>query len=424
MNKWINEEIEIVKNNYITMTDEELHALIPNHSVSGIATKRKQIGCVRSRYRKYTFSDVISEFSKREDYVLLSSENEFRNCNSKIRYICKNHIDKGVQQITLNHLQNGEGCYYCGVKNTASKRMIVLDKTADEELCKSKNFEYIDTIRKNGKIVILFICNNHRELGKQEMPKTNMERQIKGCKYCSGKSLPEWYVLQKAKEINPHIQLLEPYINLTSKIKCFCTKHNCLTNKTMQQILKGQGCYYCGLEKLAIKKFLTINEYQEKVSLKHKNIAVLEYHGINAYAKFQCTLCGHIWLSYAGSMKQCPKCSKYYNGEKQISDIMDEWKIKYIQQFRFSDCKDKRTLPFDFFLPDNDICIEFDGIQHFQQVDGWTDLKIIQKHDAIKNKFCKENNLILIRIPYWECCNIRECLSKKFASLNILKVGT
>ena len=129
--------------------------------------------------------------------------------------------------------------------------MIDFDKEYDKQLCESNNFEYIDTIREKGKVTIAFLCNNHRELGEQHMPKTNMERDIKGCKYCAGKELPEWYVLKKAKEVNPYIDLLEPYKNLTTRMNCFCTKHNCNTRKTMQEILKGQGCYHCGIEKLS-----------------------------------------------------------------------------------------------------------------------------------------------------------------------------
>ena len=62
-------------------------------------------------------------------------------------------------------------------------------------------------------------------------------------------------------------------------------------------------------------------------------------------------------------------------------------------------------MPFDFYLPELNICVEFDGIQHFKPIKyfgGEKTLKITQKHDKMKNEYCKENNIHLIRIKYNE----------------------
>jgi len=74
-------------------------------------------------------------------------------------------------------------------------------------------------------------------------------------------------------------------------------------------------------------------------------------------------------------------------------------------------------LPFDFYLSDLNICIEYDGIQHFKPIDyfgGDTAFILLQTNDQIKNEYCIENNIKLIRIRYDE--NIEEKLS------NILKL--
>lgn len=231
--KWTAEEENIIIENYKNMSDYELMKLLPNRTKTSIEAKRRDMHLVRPNNKKYSFDDVLIEFSKREEYILLSTVDEFKDCNSKMRYICNKHRNKGEQSINLNHIRSGRGCFYCGRERTALKKTVELDKEYDKQLCDSKNFEYIDTIRNNGIITIIFICNKHRELGKQHMPKYNMERAIKGCKYCSGKQLPEWYVLNKMHEINPYINLLEPYKNLTTRMKCFCTKHNTETFKTI-----------------------------------------------------------------------------------------------------------------------------------------------------------------------------------------------
>lgn len=365
---------------------------------------------------KYSYEEIKKEFEEK-GYILLSKE--FKGVLEKLEYICPKHKDKGSQFITFSKLHScNRGCKYCGHERTAKKRRIDFDKKYDKNLCIKHGFEYIDTIRKDGKIMIMFICNKHRELGIQYMVKPNMQRDIKGCKYCSGKQLPEWYVLDKLKKVSPHIELLEPYVNLTTSIKYYCKKHNQYSKNTLQNLLKGEGCCYCGREKLSVLNMLSKEEYQQRVSLKNPNVTVLEYNGSHSsVAKFKCNLCSHIWESSASYMssdgKLCPNCQKmHYKGEKRVSDVLNVYNIEYIEQYRFEDCKDKRPLPFDFFLPKYNICIEYDGKQHFEQREGWTDLKHIQYHDNIKTRYCEENNIKLIRIPYWDFNNIESIIKE------------
>ena len=96
-------------------------------------------------------------------------------------------------------------------------------------------------------------------------------------------------------------------------------------------------------------------------------------------------------------------------GEKRIFKVLSEFGVNFKTQFRRSGCKNKRGLPFDFAVCDFDgelsFLIEFDGMQHFNKVGYWggdTKLKLTQKHDEIKNEYCSENGLNLIRIPYWD----------------------
>lgn len=78
-------------------------------------------------------------------------------------------------------------------------------------------------------------------------------------------------------------------------------------------------------------------------------------------------------------------------------------------------------MPFYFYLTDFGVCIEFDGIHHFEQRDGWTDLEEVQHHDNIKNKFCKTNKIPLIRIPYWKSIELEYFLFDEFVRLGVLE---
>lgn len=98
----------------------------------------------------------------------------------------------------------------------------------------------------------------------------------------------------------------------------------------------------------------------------------------------------------------CPVC-KESKGEKEISKILEEKSINYIAQYKFIDCVNKISLPFDFYLPDYNTCIEFDGIQHFKSIEYWggsDGLKKRQNNDKIKNDYCLKNNIRLIRVKY------------------------
>ena len=66
---------------------------------------------------------------------------------------------------------------------------------------------------------------------------------------------------------------------------------------------------------------------------------------------------------------------------------------------------DKESIVFDFYLPEMNICIEYDGIQHFKSVDYWCGdegLLERQNRDLYKTDYCIKNSIKLIRIKYDE----------------------
>ena len=89
------------------------------------------------------------------------------------------------------------------------------------------------------------------------------------------------------------------------------------------------------------------------------------------------------------------------HGEIRIKTYLIRKNINYIWQKKFDDCKNINKLPFDFFLPDYNTIVEFDGVQHYKAVKkfgGEEGLIKRKKHDEIKNNYCKDNNINIIRI--------------------------
>jgi very-short-patch-repair endonuclease len=116
----------------------------------------------------------------------------------------------------------------------------------------------------------------------------------------------------------------------------------------------------------------------------------------------------------------CRKCNKNI-GENAIRNFLTKNNIEFEEQKRFKDCKNIKPLPFDFYLPQYNLCIEFDGKQHFIPTDFKSNLteeeklksfELLQIRDNIKTDYCKNNNINLLRIKYTE--NIEEKLIKYF----------
>ena len=114
-----------------------------------------------------------------------------------------------------------------------------------------------------------------------------------------------------------------------------------------------------------------------------------------------------------GSTQSCG-CIKS-RGEAKIQEILLENNINFIKQKTFPTCYNPETnnpFFFDFYLPDYNLLIEYDGEQHFsfkKDTYSWNNEENFQKtkkHDELKNNWCKENNIKLIRIPYTEYNNL------------------
>lgn len=223
--------------------------------------------------------------------------------------------------------------------------------------------------------------------------------------------------------IRDDLEVLGVYIDSKTPILHKCKIHNLDWLISPGNALYGKGCPKCRGDKIseALKKDHLW--YVEKLKIEKPHIVVLdEYIDYDTPIKHYCTLHQYEWIDSPRCIFRdlgCPKCTGYKH-ETIISDWLDDFNISYIPQYRFDDCKDVRALPFDFYLPYYNVCIEYDGRQHFIPIDfagkgdDWAkeQLAITQYHDEIKNEYCKVNNISLLRISYLQ--NIEEELEKFF----------
>ena len=145
------------------------------------------------------------------------------------------------------------------------------------------------------------------------------------------------------------------------------------------------------------------------------NCKILDvYNGNCSSVRMKCVCqCGNEFETSFEEFKthnlgRCNLCTKSEsNYEYKVELLLKDLGIDYEKQKRFSSCKNKNPLPFDFYLPKENILIEVDGEQHYKDYYNKKTLrkgetfKERQKLDNIKNNFCRKENIKLIRIPYY-----------------------
>jgi len=187
-------------------------------------------------------------------------------------------------------------------------------------------------------------------------------------------------------------------------------------------LLQGYKCPICSIKNRVHEPYKSNEEFIREIEKKHGNkIKILsEYNGALKPIKVECSICKYQWKPMPNNLIRalgCPKCNTS-KGNKKISDWLDKNDINYEIEQKFKDCRNKLPLRFDFKIYIDEglffMLIEYDGEQHFNESKGsWPALEKIQKRDKIKDRWCKENNIELLRIPYWEYNNIEKILEKK-----------
>jgi len=287
----------------------------------------------------------------------------------------------------------------------------------------------------NPKIIILDkYINAHTKMececvdcGNHWFAKPNMLLSQKtGCPICRQKQVHDKKLFTQeefelgVKKLNPHIKVLNKYIQMKENIEWQCLICNNIHITKASNIFykKRVGCENCGFIKMALLKRKSHNKFVEEMNKINSNIIILdEYQGLKNKIKITCKTCSYTWESYPGDLlggSLCPSCNES-KGETKIKNYLINNKILFIKNMRFEDCKNKKKLPFDFYLLNKNILIEYDGIQHYQPIDkfgGKKEFENRQRNDSIKNKYCINNNIILIRIPYWEFNNVTKILNE------------
>lgn len=324
---------------------------------------------IENNPRKITYEKVKQIFEDK-GYVLL--ETEYINAFSPLKFICKKHPEH-IQTTTWNKIQQGRGCRKCGYE-TVSKKLRLFKKTSYNKVVekfKEANLELLTTkesYMSESNPVMSFICPCSPNLIQEKL--WSAFQQAPHCSLCATKE-------KDAERREKHFQ---------------------------EFVLRCEEKGYIPLS--------TLEEYKNVVSS----------------MRYVCPLHGEqsTNLSHLREGKGCPKCNES-KGESKIRLWLEDNRISYIAQKKFQDLYNKSyksKLSYDFYLPDYNVLIEYQGAYHDGLVHKSNplrqtkeELESQQYRDELKRKYAKEHNYQLLEIWYWDYDNIESILKKEMKEL-------
>lgn len=371
--------------------------------------------------RKKTNEEFIKEV-----YDLVGDEyaflDEYNGNKTKIK--CR-HNKCGYEWVVIpaNFLNRGSRCPKCfgNIKKS--------NKEFKREIYDLVGYEYqfLDNYINNS---TKLPCK-HNKCGHEWMITPLKFLQGRRCPQCAGnkQKTNEEFVEEAYSLVGDEYEFLEEYTNALAKIKCKHNKCNYEWSVTPSAFLNNRTrCPKCFGTRLK-----TQEQFEEDVyALVSNEYKVLgEYNGTTEYIEIKHSKCGYTYSVRAShflySASRCPLCSKS-KGEEKVRLYLKKQNIKLIPQHSFDDCRNKNPLPFDFYLPDHSVIIEYDGIQHYKPVDfagkgdEWAieNFNYQQQNNNIKNQYCLNNNITLMRIPYWDFDNIDQILEEWLHNYDLL----
>ena len=312
-----------------------------------------------------------------------------------------------------NALINKSACKYCAAENRK--------RTNHLRFLNSERNTYLERLKNvNPKLFDKIIIKNPNDVKDSVDKSLIVESKETGIVY-KNLSFRQLYVNSDIdKNIKLTTKILMDKVNLKSdngwdaiteytayseKITCKCRVCGKVRTDTPSNFK-----YYsnCGCVAKARNLELRINNYKNKFSERpDSNEYIIDwtnYKNNRTKLKIHHKNCGKDFISCAhefiDSSNSCPICSKSLS-EKYLVGALKKYNFTFKEQYTFSKCKDKLSLRFDVFIPNLNLVIEFDGEYHYYPIRGVESFEKTKMHDEIKNRFCSENNINIIRIPFY-----------------------
>lgn len=239
------------------------------------------------------------------------------------------------------------------------------------------------------------------------MAKLSRDKYVQKVKFVHNNKYDYSYITNEWWEINytrSRLTLLRDIV---------CPIHGKFNQNAEYHLHGKHGCQKCAIEERNNLKRISKDNFIKRSTKLHNKYDYSEVDFSNykdsqtSIVTILCPNHGKFTQSVFNHLqgRGCPRCTES-RGERKILNYLEENNISYEREYKFEELGKKR---FDFYLENLNICIEFDGEQHFRPVDffgGIETFNEIVKNDSIKNQYCINKNIQLIRISYLNIGNI------------------
>lgn len=403
----------------ICKTHGEFEQLPSSHIKGHGCNKCAQLA--RTQSQRYTTKEFIDSVTKTHNSKYNYSKVIYHNSQTKVEIICPTH---GTFKMKPNSHFNGQGCPKCG--RISANKNIVLDYSIFLERAEqvhNNRYAYQEESYTNYTTKINIYCSEHGYF--KQTPHSHISMKA-GCPKCG--NLRGSKLIQKSWDIVHDLFLVthgdkyeynkDSFVNVSKKIKIKCKEHGWFFQKPYSHY-GGSGCIKCGVEEAHESQKIDFEEFVKRSTDRHGNIfRYNESSFIDIFTSMEIECSKHGVFNqkprdhYRGSA--CPKCLSS-RGETQVRLILEKQNIKFEEQKKFEDLIHKNKLRCDFYLPDFDTVIEYNGLQHYEPIPvfgGIIGLMQTQKRDLIKYNYLEVNkiNLIIVR---FDNDNVSEYLLEK-----------
>ena len=353
----------------------------------------------------------------------------YKNNKTKITIGCPKHGD--FEHSPNDHL-TGNGCKICGyarLSDKSRKSLTVFIKEARE--VHGSFYEYSRVVYKKNNVKVEIGCPKHGWF--KQTPINHLKGR--GCKICGykkngdrcRKSIEQF--IEEAHEIHGNFYDYSRVVYQTNEnpIEIGCPKHG-FFSQLPRDHLSGCGCLKCGSVKCgdsmrwSTEEFITLSrkkhgDHYDYSRVDYKSSRIHVEIGCPKHGWFKQKPCNHI----TGS--GCPTCNES-KGEKAIREYLTKHKIKKTPQWRFKNSSiSKQRFDFGIKHPKFTGVIEYQGSPHFKPCafgskGKYSKSKLIIysiKRDHKKLQWCRQHNIPLLLIPYWDYDRIPEILDDVLA---------
>lgn len=366
--------------------------------------------------RKITQEEIILRFKRVHGDKYDYSKVTYQDYYTKVKIGCPIH--GYYEQCPSEHLA-GCGCPKCGRLIAREKLNLGANKFIEKSIkIHNDKYNYNKAVYVNNSTPIEIVCPIHGSFWQN--PASHVRGA--GCPECSNEhrrqklSIGLDKFIERSQQVHNFKYGYEKsrYIDCETKIEICCPLHGNFWQRPMDH-MSGMGCPKCGGRcKSSTLEFI---DKANKIHNNAYNYSKVNYINNHTNIIITCPIHGDFTQLPGNHLKGagCPKC-KESQGERKIRDYLEAHNIRFEAQKRFTNCKDKRTLPFDFYLPDYNMCIEFNGVQHYKRNEQFMrneeKYDYMKNHDYIKKEYCKKENIRLVIIPYTQLNTINKILNQ------------